>query len=220
MFFSLTTWRLDPALNVVGVSTDHISSVAGHLLLNTNCKYSKAEFIDDFSFFSAGGGSILFFRGGIRESKVTILLSPVAHMLPPDMHLVLGGAQIVFGNAGLELIHPSSVHLPILLPSPHLYVSHLQVFSETDVVDFPVSPYAATKKSCELMAHTYSHLYGLNVAGLRFFTVYGPRGRPDMAPYKVTDHHQKEERTLSYFVAKQRNKGVFWDPGLFVFRCG
>ena len=53
-------------------------------------------------------------------------------------------------------------------------------------MDFPVSPYAATKKSCELMAHTYSHLYGLNVAGLRFFTVYGPRGRPDMAPYKVT----------------------------------
>lgn len=60
-----------------------------------------------------------------------------------------------------------------------------QVFSEKDVVDFPVSPYAATKKSCELMAHTYSHLYGLNIAGLRFFTVYGPRGRPDMAPYKV-----------------------------------
>lgn len=62
---------------------------------------------------------------------------------------------------------------------------HEQVFSEKDVVDFPVSPYAATKKSCELMAHTYSHLYGLNIAGLRFFTVYGPRGRPDMAPYKV-----------------------------------
>lgn len=61
-----------------------------------------------------------------------------------------------------------------------------QVFSEKDVVDFPVSPYAATKKSCELMAHTYSHLYGLNIAGLRFFTVYGPRGRPDMAPYKVS----------------------------------
>ena len=59
------------------------------------------------------------------------------------------------------------------------------MFSEKDVVDFPVSPYAATKKSCELMAHTYSHLYGLNIAGLRFFTVYGPRGRPDMAPYKV-----------------------------------
>lgn len=79
---------------------------------------------------------------------------------------------------------------------------HLQVFSETDVVDFPVSPYAATKKGCELMAHTYSHLYGLNVAGLRFFTVYGPRGRPDMAPYKVSDRLHPEEETFSFFVAK------------------
>jgi UDP-glucuronate 4-epimerase len=62
-----------------------------------------------------------------------------------------------------------------------------EVFSEADVVDFPVSPYAATKKACELMSYTYHHLYGLNVAGLRFFTVYGPRGRPDMAPFKFVD---------------------------------
>jgi UDP-glucuronate 4-epimerase len=65
--------------------------------------------------------------------------------------------------------------------------SMASVFKETDVVDFPVSPYAASKKACELMAHTYHHLYGLNVAGLRFFTVYGPRGRPDMAPFKFVD---------------------------------
>ena len=50
-----------------------------------------------------------------------------------------------------------------------------------------MSPYAASKKACELLAYTYHHLYGLNVAGLRFFTVYGPRGRPDMAPYKFID---------------------------------
>ena len=62
-----------------------------------------------------------------------------------------------------------------------------EVFSEADVVDFPVSPYAATKKACELMSYTYHHLYGMNVAGLRFFTVYGPRGRPDMAPFKFVD---------------------------------
>lgn len=54
-------------------------------------------------------------------------------------------------------------------------------FSETDSVDQPVSLYAATKKANELMAHTYSHLYGLPCTGLRFFTVYGPWGRPDMA---------------------------------------
>lgn len=55
-------------------------------------------------------------------------------------------------------------------------------FSETDNVDRPISLYAATKKSNELMAHTYSHLYNLQSTGLRFFTVYGPYGRPDMAP--------------------------------------
>lgn len=54
-------------------------------------------------------------------------------------------------------------------------------FRESDVVDQPVSLYAATKKSNELMAHAYSHLYGIKATGLRFFTVYGPWGRPDMA---------------------------------------
>jgi len=57
-------------------------------------------------------------------------------------------------------------------------------FSERQAVDAPVSPYAATKKATELMASTFTHLYGLPTSGLRFFTVYGPRGRPDMAPYK------------------------------------
>ena len=60
-------------------------------------------------------------------------------------------------------------------------------FSEDEAVDHPVSPYAATKKACELLAYTYHHLYNLNVTGLRFFTVYGPRGRPDMAPFKFID---------------------------------
>lgn len=59
-------------------------------------------------------------------------------------------------------------------------------FSVTDAVDHPVSLYAATKKANELMAYTYSHLYGIPVTGLRFFTVYGPWGRPDMAYYKFT----------------------------------
>lgn len=57
-------------------------------------------------------------------------------------------------------------------------------YSEADPVDHPVSLYAATKKSDELMSHVYSHLYGLRTTGLRFFTVYGPWGRPDMAPMK------------------------------------
>ena len=55
-------------------------------------------------------------------------------------------------------------------------------FDERQPVNHPVSLYAASKKANELMAHTYSHLYGLSATGLRFFTVYGPWGRPDMAP--------------------------------------
>lgn len=60
-------------------------------------------------------------------------------------------------------------------------------FSEHDSIAHPVSLYAATKKSNELMAHTYSHLYGIPSTGLRFFTVYGPWGRPDMSPFLFTD---------------------------------
>ena len=61
-----------------------------------------------------------------------------------------------------------------------------QPFSEHDSVDHPVSLYAATKKANELMAHSYSHLYGMPTTGLRFFTVYGPWGRPDMALFNFT----------------------------------
>ena len=60
-------------------------------------------------------------------------------------------------------------------------------FAETATVDQPISLYAATKKSNELMAHTYSHLYKIETIGLRFFTVYGPWGRPDMAMFLFTD---------------------------------
>jgi UDP-glucuronate 4-epimerase len=57
-------------------------------------------------------------------------------------------------------------------------------FHETDPVDRPISPYAATKKACELLAHTFHHVHGLPVTGLRFFTAYGPRNRPDLAVSK------------------------------------
>jgi len=73
-------------------------------------------------------------------------------------------------------------------------------FSEADSVDNPVSLYAATKKANELMAHTYSHLYGLQTIGLRFFTVYGPMGRPDMAMWLFTDaiHHGRPIKVFNH----------------------
>ena len=88
----------------------------------------------------------------------------------------------------LELARTHGSDSFVFASSSSVYGGSMEsVFKETDVVDFPVSPYAASKKACELMAHTYHHLYGLNIAGLRFFTVYGPRGRPDMAPFKFVD---------------------------------
>lgn len=72
--------------------------------------------------------------------------------------------------------------------SSSVYGANTKVpFETTDNVDYPVSLYAATKKSNELMAHTYSHLYDIPTTGLRFFTVYGPWGRPDMAMFLFTD---------------------------------
>ena len=64
-------------------------------------------------------------------------------------------------------------------------------FRETDAVDHPVSPYAATKKSCELLAHAFHHIYGLPITGLRFFTAYGPRNRPDLAIAKFADRIER-----------------------------
>jgi len=75
----------------------------------------------------------------------------------------------------------------VFLSSSSVYGVNKKVpFSETDSVDHPISPYAATKKACELICHTYHHLYGLNITCLRPFTVYGPRQRPEMAIHKFT----------------------------------
>ena len=83
--------------------------------------------------------------------------------------------------------HNKVAHL-VYASSSSVYGGNTKMpFSEHDSVDHPVSLYAATKKANELMAHTYSHLYGLPTTGLRFFTVYGPWGRPDMAPFLFAD---------------------------------
>ncbi|AMN67416.1 NAD-dependent epimerase [Psychrobacter sp. P11G5] len=82
--------------------------------------------------------------------------------------------------------HTNVKHL-IYASSSSIYGMNIkQPFTTADCVDFPISLYAATKKSNELMAHSYSHLYNLPTTGLRFFTVYGPYGRPDMAYFSFT----------------------------------
>ncbi|WP_337133517.1 SDR family NAD(P)-dependent oxidoreductase [Priestia megaterium] len=87
----------------------------------------------------------------------------------------------------------------IYASSSSVYGSNKKVpFEETDFVDHPVSLYAATKKSNELMAHTYSHLYNIPATGLRFFTVYGPLGRPDMAYFGFANKYFANEPIQIY----------------------
>jgi len=91
-----------------------------------------------------------------------------------------------FANILEACRHTSVKHL-VYASSSSVYGANTNMpFSTQDNVDHPLSLYAATKKSNELMAHSYSHLYGLPTTGLRFFTVYGPWGRPDMALFKFT----------------------------------
>lgn len=110
----------------------------------------------------------------------------------------------------LEACRKSSVEHLIYASSSSVYGGNRVVpFSTNHNVDHPVSLYAATKKSNELMAHTYSHLYGIPTTGLRFFTVYGPYGRPDMAYFSFTKdilagipikiyNHGRMERDFTY----------------------
>jgi UDP-glucuronate 4-epimerase len=91
-----------------------------------------------------------------------------------------------FGNI-LEACRRHRTEHLLYASSSSVYGANVKVpFAETDRTDEPVSLYAATKKSNELMAYSYSHLYGLPMTGLRFFTVYGPWGRPDMAYFSFT----------------------------------
>lgn len=104
---------------------------------------------------------------------------------------------------GFYNILESCRHYPvdhlIYASSSSVYGSNKKVpFEETDFVDHPVSLYAATKKSNELMAHTYSHLYNIPATGLRFFTVYGPLGRPDMAYFGFANKYFANEPIQIY----------------------
>jgi UDP-glucuronate 4-epimerase len=90
-------------------------------------------------------------------------------------------------NVILEAMRKYGVRRMVFASSSSVYGNSPKVpFSETDNVDFPISPYAATKKAGELLCHTYHHLFGMDITCLRFFTVYGARQRPDLAIHKFT----------------------------------
>jgi UDP-glucuronate 4-epimerase len=99
----------------------------------------------------------------------------------------------------LERARAKGIKKFIFASSSSVYGNNRKVpFSESDSVDGPISPYAATKKAGELICHTYHHLYGLNVTCLRFFTVYGPRQRPDLAIHKFVRFIEKGKPLTVY----------------------
>ena len=144
--------------------------------------------------------SFSFLEGDIRDASA---LARWGEGIPPDalIHLAAkagvrpsladpaGYADVnVHGTIRtLEWARDRRVPKVLFASSSSVYGGNTKVpFSEDDFVDHPVSPYAATKKAGELLCHTYSHLYGMSIAALRFFTVYGPRQRPEMAIHKFT----------------------------------
>ncbi|HDS85116.1 MAG TPA: NAD-dependent epimerase/dehydratase family protein [Phycisphaerales bacterium] len=110
-------------------------------------------------------------KAGVRPS----IADPVSYM---DVNI--NGTVVM-----LEAARKHNVKKFIFASSSSVYGNNEKVpFAETDNVDYPISPYAATKKAGELICHTYGHLYGIGMTCLRFFTVYGPRQRPDLAIHK------------------------------------
>jgi UDP-glucuronate 4-epimerase len=112
----------------------------------------------------------------------------------------------------LEMMRKHNLKRLVFASSSSVYGNNSKVpFSETDNVDFPISPYAASKKAGELICHTYHHLYNFDIFCLRFFTVYGPRQRPDLAVHKFTEAMLKNEPITLYGDGSSRRDYTYID---------
>lgn len=132
------------------------------------------------------GMAALFERGRFDRVVHLAAQAGVRYSLK-NPHAYVDANLVGFVNVLEGCRHAGVAHL-VYASSSSVYGGNVKMpFSEHDPVEHPVSLYAATKKANELMAHTYSHLFGLPTTGLRFFTVYGPWGRPDMAAFLFTD---------------------------------
>ncbi len=152
-------------------------NIAG-CLENKNFRLIQADIRDRLAIEKAVAGDIeiivhLAAKAGVRPSIEQPLLYA-------DVNI--NGTLIL-----LEAAKKNKIPKFVFASSSSVYGNNEKVpFSETDNVDFPISPYAATKKAGELICHTYHHLFGISMTCLRFFTVYGPRQRPDLAIYKFS----------------------------------
>lgn len=183
---------------------------------DVNLKKSRLEILkknDKFSFEHANLQDKKAIDKVFEENKIDIVVNLAAQagvrysLKNPYTYIesnIMGFMNI------LEACRHNRVEHLVYASSSSVYGSNKKMpFSTKDNVDHPISLYAATKKSNELMAHTYSHLYGIPTTGLRFFTVYGPWGRPDMALFLFTKailnnepikvfNHGKMERDFTY----------------------
>jgi UDP-glucuronate 4-epimerase len=144
------------------------------------------------------GQKFKLYRGDIRDAKLldkifkTEKLDKVMHLAAMagvryslEQPLLYADVNVMGTLNLLEMARIYKIKNFVFASSSSVYGVNKKVpFAETDRVDNPISPYAATKKATELLAHVYSYTHGLNTTGLRFFTVYGPWGRPDMAYFK------------------------------------
>lgn len=156
-------------------------------------KESNAKALSNYDSFSLIRGSLL--DSEIRERALSMAtyeavfhIAAWAGVRPSIERPALYQRENIEGTvAMMESIRALKSQMPkfIFASSSSVYGNNKKTpFHEDDPVDHPVSPYAATKKACELLAYTYHHLYGLRATGLRFFTVYGPKQRPEMAIHK------------------------------------
>ncbi|WP_411738682.1 GDP-mannose 4,6-dehydratase [Peribacillus sp. S4] len=191
--FFLSRKLLEQGCRVIGV--DNINDY-----YDVNLKYTRLgqlEPYDKFTFIKGDISDKNMITSIFEEHKPNIVINLAAQagvrysIENPDVYIqsnIIGFYNI------LEACRHNPVDHLVYASSSSVYGANKKVpFEETDFVDNPVSLYASTKKSNELMAHTYSHLYNIPTTGLRFFTVYGPMGRPDMAYFGFTDKYFASE---------------------------
>lgn len=196
------TILLTGAAGFIGMHTCERLLAAGHAVLgvdNLNDYYApslkrdRLRCLSDhaaFSFVQADVGdadTMLGLLKDCRPARVIHLAAQAGVRYSIDNPHAYGHSNLTgFLNILEACRHAQVGHLVYASSSSVYGGNHKMPFSEDDSVDHPVSLYAATKKANELMAHSYSHLYRLPTTGLRFFTVYGPWGRPDMAYFLFT----------------------------------
>ena len=163
----------------VSLKEARLQDIANHPQVN-NFKFIKLDLAD-------AQATEALFKAEQPERVIHLAAQAGVRYSIQNPHVYVQSNLVAFTNVLEGCRHNSVGHL-VYASSSSVYGGNTKLpFSEQDTVDHPVSLYAATKKANELMAHTYSHLYGIPTTGLRFFTVYGPWGRPDMSPFLFAD---------------------------------